>query len=138
VFHPSYEGHYQDLLELCFFDQGRNTAFVISRVVEATVGSREDHEQLKAKEPYTRRKFTKFNPEGNIIPSLRPPSWTKTIWVDRLPIFTPPPALLHAAYGDGGNNPLPRVKRFMPPTFNEKTYAWFFQNLLYLEEERVK
>ncbi|CAA7270266.1 unnamed protein product [Cyclocybe aegerita] len=139
IFHPAYEGHYKDFLELVFYDAEKDKAFAIARTVEATVGSREDHDQLQPKAPYTRRKFKKFDPTGTIVPSLRPPTWTKTLWKDKLPFFDPPARLIDAAYGPGsGNNPLPMIKRFMPSTFNVNTYGNWFQVLLYLEEERVK
>ncbi|KAJ3507038.1 hypothetical protein NLJ89_g6529 [Agrocybe chaxingu] len=139
IFHPAYEGHYKDMLELVFYDAEKDKAFAIARTVEATVGSREDHDQLRPKAPYTRRKFKKFDPTGTIVPSLRPPTWTKTLWKDKLPFFDPPARLIDAAYGPrSGNNPLSMIKRFMPSTFNVNTYGNWFQVLLYLEEERVK
>ncbi|KDR68378.1 hypothetical protein GALMADRAFT_257029 [Galerina marginata CBS 339.88] len=139
VFHPSFAGYFEDILELAFFDLEKRISFIIIRTVEATVGSREDHEQLKAKAPYTRRKSTKFNPSGTIVRSLRPPTWTKTAWVEKLKTFDPPRALIDAAYGPGSTKrAASSVKRFMPQVFNEKTYGAWFQVLLYLEEERVK
>ncbi|KAF8906751.1 RNA helicase [Gymnopilus junonius] len=139
IFHASFAGYFQDTLELIFFDLDKRTTFPIIRTVEATVGSREDHEQLKAKEPYTRRKIIKFNPTGPIIRSLRPPTWTKTAWKEKLKAFTAPPALIEAAYGPRSQGwSLGAVKKFMPSVFNENTYGAWFQVLLYLEEERVK
>jgi len=141
VLHPSYPGRYEDMLELVFWHIEKCVTFVITRTVEATIGSREDHELLKAKAPYQRRKFVKFDPVGQIVPSLRPPSWTKSGWVDKLPMFRPPPRLIDAAYGPRSlqtNRALANVKSFMPNVFNEKTYGTWFQTLLYIEEERVK
>ncbi|KAF8970450.1 P-loop containing nucleoside triphosphate hydrolase protein [Flammula alnicola] len=139
ILHPAFAGHYEDTLELVFFNMEQKSAFVITRRVEATVGSREDHELLKPKAPYSRRKILKFNPVGPIVPSSRPPVWTKTAWVQKLPLFNPPRRLIEAAYGPGANTQqaLSKVKRFMP-VFDEKTYGAWFQVLLYIEEERVK
>ncbi|KAF8156830.1 RNA helicase [Crassisporium funariophilum] len=141
IFHPSYAGLYEDTLELGFYDLDRRRTFVITRTVAATVGSREDHEQLKAKTPYTRREPTApFCPTGKIVPSLRPPVWTKTAWAEWLPPYTPPPRLIEAVFGPGVHpkSALQNVKRWMPAAFNERTYGSWFQILLFLEEERVK
>jgi helicase MOV-10 len=141
LLHPSDPGRYEDILELVFWHIEKGVTFVITRTVEATIGSREDHELLKAKAPYQRRKFVKFDPVGEIVPSLRPPAWSRPRWVERLPMFKPPPRLIDAAYGPRSAQPnraLANVKKFMPNVFNEKTYGAWFQTLLYIEEERVK
>ena len=141
VLHPSDQGRYEDMLELVFWHSEKRTTFVITRTVEATIGSREDHELLKPKAPYQRRKFVKFRPVGEIVPSLRPPAWTKAAWVDKLPIFNPPARLIDAAYGPRSlqtKQALANVKKFMPNIFDAKNYGTWFQNLLYVEEERVK
>lgn len=141
VFHPSYAGKYDDTLALVFFDLEKRSTFVITRSVEATVGDAEDHEQLKAKAPYKRRRIFRINPIGTIIPSMRPPTWSKTPWVDRLLPFYPPERLVKMAFGPPPvvKQALSNVKKYyMPAVFNENTYAWFFQTLLYLEEHQVK
>lgn len=140
VFHPSYAGHFQDTLALVFFNLEKRSTFVITRSLEAIVGSAEDHEQLKAKAPYTRRKVTRLNPIGKIVRSLRPPTWTKATWKDKLLQFYPPASLVDKAFNQRGssNQILARIKQSMPSVFNEKTYGEWFQIPLYLEEHQVK
>jgi len=141
VLHPSDQGRYEDMLELVFWHSEKHTTFVITRTVEATIGSREDHELLKPKAPYQRRKFVKFRPVGEIVPSLRPSAWSKTTWVDKLPNFYPPAKLIDAAYGPRSvqtQQAMANVKKLMPNAFNLQNYGTWFQNLLYIEEERVK
>lgn len=139
IFRPSDQGHYADTVNLVFNSFDKDELFVISRKIEATVGSRRDHEQLKAKAPYSRRKVHKFNPVGNIVPSLRPPGWTKTKWAEKLPRFDPPQKLIQTAFGpDATKRPLAKVKPLMPLVFDEKTYAAWFQVLLWVDEEHTK
>ncbi|KAF9486245.1 RNA helicase [Pholiota conissans] len=137
VMHPSDAGRFEDTLELVFFDIDLRQTFIITRAIEATVGSREDHELLRPKAPYARRKIVKFNPVGSVVPSSRPPAWTKTVWVDRLLGYDIPKSLL-SALSIPGKGISSAVKRFMPTVFNEKTYGSWFQVLLHIEEERVK
>jgi len=143
IFQPSYAGHVEATLELLFFDIDNSRTFVITRTVEATVGSREDYEELKPKAPYARRKAVpKFNYTGLVVRNNRPPTWTKTLWADRLLGYDPPSRLIEVAYGPRSlGSPkqlLSNVKKFMPTIFNEKTYGAWFQVLLHLEEQQVK
>ena len=118
LMHPSYAGHYEDTLELVFFHLELRRTFVITRRICGTIGSREDHEQLKLTEPYARKKLTLFRPDGNIIPSIRPPVWTRIKWAQSLPKYPVPEPLIAAAFGPHSNNPNAArvaVKRFMPP-----------------------
>lgn len=123
-----------------FFHLDKRSTFVITRTVEAIVGSVEDHEQLKPTAPYTRRKVTRLPPTGKIVRSLRPPIWTKTAWKDKLLPFLPPAALIDKAFNQRSsyNQTLAKIKQSMPPVFNEKTYGAWFQVPLYLEEHQVK
>ncbi|KIM42180.1 hypothetical protein M413DRAFT_70670 [Hebeloma cylindrosporum] len=142
VLHPSDQGRYEDMLELVFWHSEKRTTFVITRTVEATIGSREDHELLKPKAPYQRRKFVKFRPVGEIVPSLRPPAWTRATWVDKLPSFNPPGKLIDAAYGPRSlqtKQALANVKKFMPDVFNEKSYgAWVDLDAYSLTDAELK
>ena len=139
--HPSYAGHYEDTLELVFFHLESRRTFVITRRICGTVGSREDHEQLKPTEPYARKKLTLFRPDGDVIPSIRPPVWTRIKWAQGLPKYPVPKPLIAAAFGPHSNNPNAArvaVKRFMPPAFNPVTYGSTLQVLVYLEEEQSR
>jgi helicase MOV-10 len=141
LMHPSYAGHYEDTLELIFLNLEFRRTFVITRRICGTVGSREDHEQLKPKEPYARKQLTRFRPDGNVIPSIRPPVWTRIKWAQGLPKYPVPRPLLEAAFGAHQRNPNAvrvAVKRFMPPAFNPVTYGSWFQVLVYLEEEQSR
>lgn len=141
VFHPSYAGQYEDTLELLFVDSRSNKRFIITRRVEATVGSREDHEHLKPTAPYVRRQLASFQFNGPINTSIRPPVWTSTKWVTRLPEYSPPTKLIKAAYGPAAHphrKALANVKAFLPRDLNETTYEKYFQILLYVEEEKMR
>lgn len=134
TFRPSFEGRYEDTLELTFHDVSRSQQFSITRQIRAIVGSRDDQEDLKPKAPYTRRRYVPLPLEGRIISPLRPPTWTETKWVTSLPEYKAPKALIQAAYGPDGRRVV--TQRFMPSVFNEETYGRSFQNVLWIEEEQ--
>ncbi|KAE9391715.1 RNA helicase [Gymnopus androsaceus JB14] len=97
-FQPSYPGRYEDTLELVFWDRTERVRFVIHRRLLATVGDRNDHAQLQASAPYTRRKRIPLRIDGPIRRSLRPPSWTKTKWIAMLPKFDMPRKITDTLY----------------------------------------
>ncbi|KAF8804634.1 P-loop containing nucleoside triphosphate hydrolase protein [Phlegmacium glaucopus] len=134
IFYPSYAGVHEDTLELAFYDPIRQRSFVITRSVIATVGSKDDYDQLKVKVPYTRKKISQFT--GTIIPSLRSPARIKTVWAEKISTFSPPQSLIEATYGPHVNPTLAsqNVKKWMPGTLNAQSYPWWFQVLLFLEE----
>ncbi|KAF9003306.1 P-loop containing nucleoside triphosphate hydrolase protein [Cyathus striatus] len=142
AFHPSYAGQYEDTIEILFAIPEPKKTFVITRRVTATVGSTEDYELLKASAPYSHRKATLSKISGEIVPSLRPATWTRTPWVDKLPEYNPPEALIEAAYGVLAQRSqrvaIQAIRRFMPETFNEHTYGKWFQVLLFVEEEKLR
>ncbi|CAK5272785.1 unnamed protein product [Mycena citricolor] len=143
------DGAYADVLELVFHDLVANARFLIVRTLQAVVGSREDHEQLKPKAPFTRRRRGMLPPaapgaDQRVIRVPRPPNWdTPNVWVGYLPEYKPPPALVEAAFGgpDPGSNSrevLQAVRRFLPDTFSVKTYADHFQVMLFIEDEHKR
>ncbi|KIK54982.1 hypothetical protein GYMLUDRAFT_249004 [Collybiopsis luxurians FD-317 M1] len=140
-FHPSYAGRYDDTLELIFRDYQKKTRFIIHRKILATVGDRQDHEHLAPSAPYTRRKRVPLKIDGPIRRSLRPPTWTKTKWVEMLPKFDIPRGITDILYRRGARtrkDVLALVKGMMDPEFDTRTYGKRFQILLYLEEEQMK
>ncbi|KAJ6572149.1 P-loop containing nucleoside triphosphate hydrolase protein [Mycena capillaripes] len=141
-FHPSFDGEYKDALELIFLDTSTRNRFLIIRKLCAVVGSKDDHQQLKPKSAYNRRKPAPFQFDGPIVRSLRPPTWGPIKWTSRLLEYKPPANLIQAAFGpSSGSNTksiLYAVKQFLPAAFALKTYAHHFQVMLYLEDEQMR
>jgi helicase MOV-10 len=137
-FFPSHEGRYQDVLELVFYDVKRMKVFIIIRKLSAIVGSKDDHEDLAPKRPYARRKFIPLPLDGLIIRGVRPPTWTHTKWVTRLPPFEAPPALIKAAFADGVKvgAQASAIKRFLPTSLNAHSYGKYFEALIHIEAEQ--
>jgi helicase MOV-10 len=133
-FFPAHAGRYQDVLELVFYDVKRMKCFKIIRKLFATVGSKEDHEDLKPIRPYARRKFIPLPLDGLIIRGVRPPTWTPTKWTTRLPPFKAPPALIKAAFSPGAS--ASAIKRFLPASFNANSYGKYFEVLIHIETEQ--
>ncbi|KAJ7676479.1 P-loop containing nucleoside triphosphate hydrolase protein [Mycena rosella] len=140
-FHPSFDGEYEDVLELIFLDTSTRTRFLITRKLCAVVGSEADHEQLKPKSAYARRKPAPFQFDGPIVRSLRPPTWGPIKWTSRLLEFKSPELLIQAAFGansrSNAKTVLQAVKRFLPSVFTANTYGDHFQVMLYLEDEQM-
>lgn len=128
TFNASYEGRYEDTLELHFHEMQHNQRFSITRQLRATVGSVIDQENLKPKAPYSRRKSAALPLDGRIISPLRPPTWTETKWTITLPQFKVPKDLNQAINSSAQN--------FVPSSLSEKTYGRRFQVLLWIEEEQ--
>ncbi|KAJ7474539.1 P-loop containing nucleoside triphosphate hydrolase protein [Mycena galericulata] len=141
-FHPSFEGEYEDVLELIFLESSTKERFLITRKLRAVVGSEDDHEQIKPKSAYARRKLAPFQFNGPIIRSLRPPTWGPIKWASHLQEFKPPKDLIQAAFGPHPRSSakalLQGVKRFLPSAFTANTYREQFQVLLYIEDEQMR
>ncbi|KAJ2936839.1 hypothetical protein H1R20_g242, partial [Candolleomyces eurysporus] len=145
AFHPGFPGQYEDTLELGFWHFGLKRSFVITRRVKAVVGDRDDHEQIRAREAYTGpRRVERLQSERlKIVRSLRPPTWTPTLWKEKLPGYDIPARVIEAAFGRievarRKTNAKANVKSLMPGVFNVDTYGAWWQVLLYVEEEQVK
>ena len=147
VFHPGYAGQFEDTLELVFWHLDLHHTFVITRRVKATIGDRDDHEEIKPQAPYTGpRQVPRFNYDRvRVVLSLRPPTWTETVWTERLPEYKVPEKVVEAAFGPPApgkqknpNAARANVQRLMPAALNLDTYAIWWQVLLWVEEEQVK
>ncbi|KAF5351006.1 hypothetical protein D9756_008275 [Leucocoprinus leucothites] len=131
-------GRYENTLELIFVALIPRDAFLITRKVFATIGDPELHDRLRPEEPYTRRRGPTINLTGKILPSTRPPQWTKPYYVEKLPGYDVPPYVIEAAFGKNAGNAVQNVRRLMPQAFNVQTYGAWFQYLLYVEEEQTR
>jgi helicase MOV-10 len=74
-----------------------------------------------------------LNIDGPVIPSSRPPTWSGIRWINILPKFDPPKALIDAAFQPSPAAALKAVKRLMPVKLNLNMYGAWFQALLYIE-----
>lgn len=139
TFHPSYEGQYEDTLELTFQRKMTGSVvgeqFVITRSIRAVVGSPEDHERLKPKAPYVKPSAkVAFEHPKRIIKVVRPSTWSYTKWKVPLPQFPVPSDIAHAAFGPHAKTAL---KQFLP-RLSLSSYSKFFQVLLWIEEEQIR
>ncbi|KAJ7199232.1 P-loop containing nucleoside triphosphate hydrolase protein [Mycena pura] len=140
-FHPSFDGEYDDVLELIFLDTSRRERFLVTRTLHAVVGSKADYEQLKPKSAYTRRfRPAPFQFDGPIIRSLRPPTWGPVKWTSKLLEYKTPEKLINTVFGsdEKTRTVLQRAKQFLPSTFTVNTYSSHFQVLLYIEHEQLR
>ena len=133
-FEPSYQGRYEDTLELTFLDLSRGERFVITRPVLAVVGSKDDYELLKPTAPYVRPKTSRHDKPKKVVEVNRPNVWSHTRWSVNLPEFHAPHDLIDAAFG---RNPSAAIQPFIP-TFDLEHYGQFWQALVWIEEEKMQ
>lgn len=131
-------GRYEDTLELVFVQLYPRATFLITRKLVAAIGDPELHDRLRPEAPYTRNRGPTMNLTGKIVPSTRPPEWTKTNWSERLPKYEVPTYVIEAAFGKQAGNAVQNVRRLMPQVFNTQSYGTWFQYLLYVEEEQMR
>ncbi|KIJ55277.1 hypothetical protein M422DRAFT_199403 [Sphaerobolus stellatus SS14] len=133
-------GHLEDRLQLVFVhgtDRARET-FVITRLIKATIGVKEDNDDLGPSAPYV-----PFNPvrekEGKIIPGVRPENLTHA----ELPIRTLnrwniPYDLRKLLESDEDRSKIEKTVRtkFFPKELSPETYKQWFSTLICLEEQQ--
>ncbi|KAH8829468.1 P-loop containing nucleoside triphosphate hydrolase protein [Flagelloscypha sp. PMI_526] len=137
-------GRIEDHLEMVFYELSSRKKFVITRKIEATIGSVQDHLDLQPTAPYERRPLPLRIPiKGPIVRSMRPPAWTRTHWKDKLPQFTAPKELISSIYSNNPdlrlrqlNKALDAVKTWIPAELSHATYRDYFKVLLWIEEEQ--
>jgi helicase MOV-10 len=112
--------------------------FLITRKIFATIGDEELHDHLRPEGPYTRHNGPTINLTGKVVPSTRPPQWSKFHWAEKLPLYDVPPYVIEAAFGKNSGNAVQNVRRLMPKTLNVQSYGDWFQYLLYVEEEQMR
>lgn len=114
---------------------------MIVRPLAATVGSQEDHDNLKPKAPYQRRNRGTRDPETAVVAGP-PPAATKlmTKWVTKLPLAEIPKdmasILLEGDPPDKTAGNLQLTRLFARNT--AETYARHYQTLLWTEEFRMQ
>ncbi|EKM76476.1 hypothetical protein AGABI1DRAFT_131302 [Agaricus bisporus var. burnettii JB137-S8] len=131
-------GRYEGTLELLFVHSHPKNVFLITRKLFATIGDPELHDRLGPEAPYTRNKGPTMDLTGRIIPSTRPPEWTKTRWREKLPKYEIPAYVIDAAFGKQSGNAVQNIRRLMPREFNVQTYGDWFLYILYVEEEQMR
>ena len=132
---PTYDGRYEDTLEMVFaYPHG--TQFIISRRVCGVAGSREDQEELKPEAPYKKEKYIPPNTDGPVIPTSHLPGSSGIKWVNFLPKFDPPRGLIGTAFQASRSASFKAVERIMPATFDINTYGSWFWALLCIEGEQ--
>ncbi|KAJ7249435.1 RNA helicase [Mycena rebaudengoi] len=108
-FHPSFEGEYEDVLELIFWNTATRTSIYHN--------------------PQNSRRFLR-------PPNWGPIQWTSRLPEFKPPKKLIQAAFTES--GMNAKAALQNVKRFMPATLTIKTYAEHFQVLLHIEEEQMR
>jgi helicase MOV-10 len=108
---------------------------VITRKINAVVGSPEDQERLQPTAPYVRPKLsTAFEKPRRVVRVVRPTVWSRTKWKVALPDFPIPNDVTDAAFGPHAKAAL---KAYLP-AFSLNAYGRFLQTLLWVEEEQMR
>lgn len=139
-------GRYQERVEILFRDPGLNKRFGITRTVIATVGVKEDYEQLKASRPYVRpKRSTQLEePVAEVTPGIAPPAIDEVKWAVKLATHEAPKPLVKVLE-DANLDNLPPSKlaarirsAFLPTGLTVNTYARQLSYLMWIEEDRAR
>lgn len=139
-FKHSYEGKYEDRLEIILEDLSIHQQFAIVRPLRAIVGNKTDYEQLRPKAPYVPRKRTARDPEVDIVPGVPPPATSKTKWATKLPFADIPKGLSKILYS-GRSDPdvAAEVRRTrLPARLDAESYPRHLHELLWAEEYKMQ
>jgi helicase MOV-10 len=141
-FKQPYVGQYQDRLELLFIDTQSRKRFIITQVLKAIVGRKDDHEELKPITPhsYTLRSMSRRSPILEVVEGIKPPATSVIRYVGRLPkAYIPTDLEKILSSEDSVAKVTDRIKSsFIPQVFNCKSHGQHFKYLLWIEEFRMK
>ncbi|KAI0259125.1 P-loop containing nucleoside triphosphate hydrolase protein [Gloeopeniophorella convolvens] len=137
MFNPRFEGRFEAVLQLLFYDSQRSGKFVIERMVHAVAGSLADHSHFepRAQESYTRpTRSGQYVPPGNIklLSSGRPRR-------RQLPDYDLPPLVQEAIEMSNVDHPYEAhesrlISDLRPNRLSMETYSQWFKALLNVEE----
>jgi helicase MOV-10 len=138
-----FNGRSSDILRLLFIDNNSKQKFIITRELRIIVGSKADHENLKASVPYQPvKRGVQHAPVKEVVEGIKPSSFFSIPYRTHLP-YAEMPKDLASDLGDSTlqtQDLIQRVKnKHLPSTFNQETYgAYFghFKTLLWVEEKR--
>jgi helicase MOV-10 len=138
-FRQSYNGRYEDRVEIIFEDEKLGQQFVIVRPLRAVVGSQADHDLLKPKTPFVPRKRTARKPEQEVLPGILPPALNAIPYTVKLSKADIPNNLAETLSSGSSSEVIDRVRRiFLPKRWDSATYARHFKNLIWIEEHRME
>lgn len=115
--------------------------FVITRPIEATVGSVEDHKLLKAISQHSPFKKRKKFETADFEDGVRPPALAEIQWIHSLDSYSIPLNLVEKAFkglekpGMTAGNLRARFKELKDLT--PGTYVRYMQDLVWIEEEQA-
>ncbi|TFK61423.1 P-loop containing nucleoside triphosphate hydrolase protein [Pluteus cervinus] len=143
----SYAGVHEASLQLNFVLRGGQEV-IVTRSLSATMGSKDDQEFLRPKEPYNGKKKKKYVPlPGVVFRAARPAIWSVPDYKIKLPWYVVPKGLVETVFGpatvegDGDQKrddkqAFRELGRYLPGKLEPRTYVQFFQTLLWVEEEQ--
>jgi helicase MOV-10 len=136
----NFHGRSSDTLQFVFVNDVSEQKFIITRELRIIVGSKTDHETLKAKAPYQPlKKGVQHGPVREVVEGIKPSGFFSIPYRIRLP-HADMPKDLAADLGDSTlqtRDLMQQVKdKYLPPAFDRKTYGAFFKTLLWVEEKR--
>lgn len=135
------QGRHSDRLELYFKVTDTDEKFVITRPIEATVGSDEDHKLLKATSQHSPFKKKKKFETADYEDGVRPPALAEIKWVNSLGPFTIPANLVEAAFKGNQSSRMTagNLKKRFPELshLSPGGYAQNVQYMIWIEEEQA-
>jgi helicase MOV-10 len=136
----NFNGRSNDILRFVFVNNVSKEKFIITRELRINVGSKADHESLKASVPYQPlKRGVRHAPMKEVVEGIKPSNFFSIPYRTILPRAEMPKDLA-SDLGDSTlqtRDLIQRVKdKYLPPAFDRKTYGAFFKTLLWAEEKR--
>ena len=152
-------GRYEDRIEFTFEEVRHSITeqFVITRPLQVIVGSRADHETLRARAPYAYKSQQRYEDgrsvrtetdagviPGNVqvVPGIPPPSVEAVKYTMPLPRAEIPLKLLEILAGFNAGvslrHQIQASRAFLPGVLTTVTYVRHFKYLLWVEEHRTE
>ncbi|KAF7966507.1 hypothetical protein HWV62_21353 [Athelia sp. TMB] len=135
LFRATFNGRYDDRLEIIFEDQALSKRFAIVRPIQAIIGSKADHELLKPKSPYVPRIRRDREAVMDVVLGVAPPALDAITYVVKLTQSPIPKELAGALVTGAPQHRAGNIKRlFLPQIWNSDTYSRHMKHLIWVEE----
>ena len=138
LFRHVLQGRYEGRVEFTLQAPG-GEPFVIARRLFVVVSDAVERELLKPVAPYRRSKRAQWKDDGPVLPGKPPKNGDAVRWAREMLHFTIPPPLAALLNVRSPEEIMARLREeYFPDPLSLANHALFFQNLLWIEERRMK
>jgi len=130
-------GHFQDRVELTFYDPAHTKRFVITRRISAIVGDKEDYGAIKATALYVPKHKIMREKVGSIDEGPKLRAIAEIAWKVKLGSYDIDKNLERYLDMDDWKERMKCIRSTLPREVTRETYARHFRTLLHIEEHKA-